>query len=103
MSRRLSRTRRFIASDTLRALSVCGIIVVTFTTRPARPLQLSSTPQIPHTRSAQIEPRRIGSVILAESGPTGQSFITVSFGGCGEAAETRFIAFEHSIRRANAQ
>jgi hypothetical protein len=73
MFRSLSKTRSFIASDTLKALSVCGIIVVTFTTRPARPLQLSSKPQIPHTKSAQIDPRRIGSVNLAESGPTGQS------------------------------
>jgi hypothetical protein len=30
-------------------------------------------PRIPHTRSAQIDPRRIGSVSLAANGPTGSS------------------------------
>ena len=57
--------RKPIASKTLRALSACGIIAVVFTTRPAQTLQQSSKPPIPHTKSAQIDPRSISLVLLA--------------------------------------
>jgi hypothetical protein len=45
---------------------------VAFTTKPAQPLQQNSTPPTPHTRSAQINPRRMGSISLPANGPTGQ-------------------------------
>jgi hypothetical protein len=65
MSRSLSITRKSTASRTLGALSVCGIIAVAFTTKPAQPLQQNSTSLTPHTKSAQIDPRSIGLVLLA--------------------------------------
>jgi hypothetical protein len=52
--------------------SFVNLRVVAFTTKPAQPLQQNSTSLIPHTKSAQIDPRRIGSVSLAANGPTGQ-------------------------------
>jgi hypothetical protein len=46
---------------------------VTFTTRPARTLQQSNTPLTPHTKSAQINPRSIGLVLLAARTRAGHS------------------------------
>jgi hypothetical protein len=72
MFRNPFRTQRFTASNTLRALLVFGTIAAAFTTKPALPLQQNSTSLTPHTKSAQIDPRRIVSVSLAANGPTGQ-------------------------------
>jgi hypothetical protein len=72
MFRRGLRTQRFTATKTLRASLVFATIAVAFTTKPTLPLQQNSTSLIPHTKSAQIDPRRIGSVSLAANRPTGQ-------------------------------
>ena len=70
--------RRAIAKITLAASLTCGAIVGTGISSPAQTSQPDSKqPQTPPTKAFQIDRRRIGPVILAASGPTGQSLIAL--------------------------
>jgi hypothetical protein len=65
--------RRAIAKITLAASLTCAAIAGTGISSPAQTSQPDSKqPQTPPTKAFQIDRRRIGPVILAASGPTGQ-------------------------------
>jgi hypothetical protein len=75
LERRKSLRRR-TARITLAALLTCGAIAGTGISSPAQNSQPDyKQPPTPPTRQSQIDRRRIGPVILAASGPTGQDFV----------------------------
>jgi hypothetical protein len=70
--------RRATAKITLAASLTCGAIAATGINSPAQTSQPDyKQPRTPPTKSFQIDRRRIGPVILAASGPTGQSLVTL--------------------------
>jgi hypothetical protein len=68
--------RRVTARITLAASLTCGVIAATGISSPAQTSQPDyKQAPTPPTKSFQIDRRRIGPVILAASGPTGQRLI----------------------------